>query len=215
MRAVAAGGPAGERWHSEGMSTLVLRPVLADIFSPRLRVSGQARQLLLIAFGTLFITVVGQVKIPLPGTPVPLTLGTFAVLLVGATLGPARGAAAVASYVALGAAGVPVFAGFGFGLGGPTTGYLLGYLPAAVLLGVAARRGWDRHAGLLVVAFAAASAVIYVGGVSWLLVLGSDLRSALMAGVVPFLVGDALKAAAVAGLLPGAWLAVRRFEERA
>lgn len=197
------------------MSTLVLRPVLADVFTPRLRVSAQVRHLLLIAAGTLFITLVGQVKIPLPGTPVPLTLGTFAVLLVGATLGPARGAAAVASYAALGAVGVPVFAGFGSGLGGPTTGYILGYLPAAVLLGAAARRGWDRHAGLLAVAFVAASAVIYVGGVAWMLVLGIDLRTAFLTGVVPFLVGDALKAAAVACLLPSAWLTVRSFEERA
>lgn len=145
-----------------------------------------------VAFAVL--TAVGaQVAVPI--TQVPLTLQLLAVLLAGVVLGPRLGAASMALYLAAGAAGAPVFAAGGAGLPwllGPTGGYLLAMPAAAFVAGWAA--GADaplprRAAGLVL-----AVALIYVGGVSQLVLLGGlDVAAAVAAGVVPFLLGDAIK----------------------
>lgn len=171
---------------------------------------GLARDAALVAAGTAVVTLLAQVAVPLPGTPVPLTLGTFGVLLVGAALGPARGALAVGLYALAAALGAPVLAGWAVGTAATASfGYVLGYLPAALALGLLARRGGDRAVAHTALAAAGATALVYLTGVPWLMAAtGLDLRAALLAGVVPFLVGDALKALATAALLPASWRAL-------
>src|SRR5512145_737083 len=114
------------------------------------RAASWLRDLTLITLGALFVAVLAQVKIPLPFTPVPLTGQTFAVLLVAAALGSKRGAASMALYIALGAFGLPVFAGGAAGLAylsGATLGYLIGFVMAAYVIGLMAERGWERSVG--------------------------------------------------------------------
>jgi biotin transport system substrate-specific component len=149
-----------------------------------------------------------------PFYPVPMTMQTLAVLLVGGLLGSRLGTATVAGYLALGLAGAPVFHG-GLGgplvLAGPTGGYLLGFLPAALLMGIAADRarkraattGLLRRVALLTSGGLLAEAAIYTVGVPWLaLVTGMGLRQAVSVGLVPFLLGDLLKTAVAVGAIP-------------
>ncbi len=144
-----------------------------------------------------------QVRVPL--VPVPMTGQVFAVLLAGVLLGSGYGALSQALYVALGLAGMPWFTGFGGGvayLAGPTAGYLVGFVPAAILV------GWvtDRFAGArrfvpLMGVMAGGVSIIYMCGVLHLVVLlGLPVGSALAMGVLPFIGADAAKAAAAAAL---------------
>jgi biotin transport system substrate-specific component len=137
---------------------------------------------------------------------VPLSLSTFSVLLVGAALGSTRGAASMLLYLAAGLAGVPWFSSAQSGWQLPTIGYVVGYVAAAWLVGLLAERRGDRTplraAGLMV----AGNVVIYALGVAGLLAMTPyDLPTAVAKGVLPFLLGDALKIAAAAALLPAAW----------
>lgn len=175
--------------------------VLADVV-PGARVRDAA----LVLTGAGLIAGIGQLAVPLPFTPVPLTLGTFAVLLVGAALGPARGALSVVLYMAAGLAGAPVFADGASGWAMASFGYVLGYLPAAAVLGHLARRGGDRSPWRTALGAVGASAIVYVPGVLWLIAfLGIGVGEGLALGVVPFLIGDVIKAVAAALVLPGAW----------
>lgn len=146
-----------------------------------------------------------HVRIPLPWTPVPITLQTFFVHLAGATLGGSLGPASQAVYLLAGAAGLPVFAGGGSGirylLQGPTTGYLAGFLVATAVVGRLVRRREDPGLLWILLSMAGGSLVVYVFGVSWLAwSLGLSPASAIVKGVVPFLLGDAVKTCAAAGL---------------
>ncbi|RPF28423.1 biotin transporter BioY [Georgenia muralis] len=175
--------------------------VLADALP-----GSRARDVALVVGGAALVAVVGQIAVPLPFTPVPLTLGTFAVLLVGSALGPARAGASMSLFLLAALAGAPVLAGGGSGWAAASFGYALGYLPAALLAGALARRGADRSAGRMVAAAVAATALVYAAGVPWLMGFADlSLERALVLGVLPFLVGDVVKAAAAALLLPGAW----------
>ncbi len=154
-------------------------------------------------------------KVAVPMWPVPITMGTFAVLALGAAYGPKLGLATILGYMALGALGFDVFAGssevsgLAYMMGG-TGGYLLGFVLATVLLGYGATRGWDRSvlkmAGLLL----AANVLIYVPGLAWLSAL-YDMSAvrAIEVGMVPYLIGDAVKLGLVALLLPGLWKLVK------
>lgn len=149
-----------------------------------------------------------QVSFPLPGTPVPVTLQTFAVLVMAAALGPARGVAATAVYAGAGAAGIGWFAP---GTTPAATGYLVGFAGAALVVGSLAERGMDRSFGRTVLALAAGDLVILGCGAAGLaLVLDVSLPRALSLGVTPFLIGDAVKIVAAAVLLPAAWRLVGR-----
>lgn len=180
------------------------RPVLAEVLPTGLTRSGVT-----ILLGAALTAVAAQVSFPVPGSPVPVTGQTFAVLLTAAALGPARGLAAQALYLVMGAAGLPVFAGAAHGPGvifGVTGGYLIGFLAAAAITGYGARRGADRSPVRTLLLFALASAVIYVIGTAWLcLDTGMSASAGIAAGVTPFLPGDAVKALLAAGLLPGTW----------
>jgi biotin transport system substrate-specific component len=167
---------------------------------------------LVVAF-SLFVALSAQVVIPLPFTPVPITLQTFAVLLTGALLGSRLGAAALALYLAEGAVGLPFFRG---GNGGwlylavsPTAGYLLAYPLAAFVTGRLAERGWDRKFLTAAAAIAVGSLVILFGG--WLgLLRFYPAGQAFALGVVPFIVGDIVKIALAAAALPSGWALLRR-----
>ncbi len=157
-----------------------------------------AREIGLILAGTAAITLIGQLRLSLPLTPVPVTLGTFAVLGVGALLGWRRALPSTLLFATLAALGAPVLAGWKGGVT-VTFGYVLGYCLAGVVAGCAARNSkpWLRLPFFLL-----ASAAVYVPGVAWLLVAtGKPLAAVLAVGVLPFLVGDLLKSV-VAVLLP-------------
>jgi biotin transport system substrate-specific component len=186
-----------------------LAPTLLNRSLPRL--DRGVRDILLIASGSLFVAGMAQVRIPLPFTPVPITGQTFAVLLVGAVLGSRRGAASLLLYLIQGMLGLPVFAGGASGLAyliGPTGGYLVGFVVAASLIGLLAARGMDRRIPSALLAFLAGEIVIYLFGVSWLSVF-LGIQRAIIAGLLPFILGDAIKLAAAGLVLPAAWTLVK------
>lgn len=163
----------------------------------------------LVLAATALTALAAQVRIPLPFTPVPITGQTFAVLLTGAALGWRLGAAGQLVYVAIGALGAPVFTDASGGLEvltGATGGYLIGFILAAALVGRLAERRQDRTFATMFTAFMLGSSVIYVLGVVGLMAsIGWPPVEAVEKGVVPFLLGDLMKAAAAGLLLPGAW----------
>ena len=174
--------------------------------------SEEAARAALLVVGFALLTALGA-RLSIPLTPVPITMQTFFVLLGGLMLGSRLGASAQTLYVALGALGVPVFAGRALGFAcllGPTGGYLVGFVAAAWLVGQLAR-GLDpkspRAAWQVMAVLAAGTVAIYVPGVYWLArVTGMGFRSALVAGVLPFLPTDALKAVLAASV----WLRIAR-----
>lgn len=191
------------------------RQVLADLIPTESnRARAIARDVTLVVALVALTALAAQVRIPVPGLPVPVTGQTFAVLLGAAALGPFRGAAAQTLYVLVGMAGLPVFTEGSAGVEvvfGATGGYLIGFIAASVVVGALARRGMDRGVLGTIVAFAAGSAVVYAVGVPWLAaVAGMSLGEALMAGAVIFLIGDAIKAVLAGVALPTAWRLTRR-----
>lgn len=189
------------------------RAVLAD----RLRTHGLATDAALVASGALFTAAMAQLEVPM--WPVPITGQTLAVVLVGATLGARRGMLSLLVYAVAGLAGAPFFADMQGGLQAlalPSFGYVIGFIPAAGLVGWLARRNWDRHVGRAAVAMLLASAIPFVTGLPYLAValgqLGApnDVQSVLAAGLYPFIVGGIAKALIAAGILPLAWKAVGR-----
>lgn len=175
--------------------------VLADIIP-----GSRVRDVALVVGAAALTGLAAQISIPLPVTPVPLSLQTFTVLLSGAALGPIRGGLGMALYLVAGIAGVPWFSEQRSGLDFPSFGYIVGFLLAAVLVGWLARRRLDRSIVGALGIMVGGNLVIYAIGVSWLAnSLGVDFQSALELGAWPFLVGDALKIALAAGLLPAAW----------
>lgn len=187
--------------------------VLADLVpAVRSRVAVDAA---LVVAGTLLVAAFAQLTVALPFTPVPISLSTLAVMFGGAALGARRGALSVLLYVACGVLGAPFYADGNSGWALASFGYILGYLPAAALAGYLARRGADRGPVRAFGLVALASAVVYLGGVPWLMAfLDVDLATAAQLGVWPFLAGDAVKAALVALALPGAWRLLGRHAER-
>lgn len=189
---------------------------LAFAVSPsRVRTSSLYR-LVLALVGSWLVAGLAQLEIRLPFTPVPVTGQTLGVLLVGASLGPTLGALSIGLYLAQGAAGLPFFSGGEGGASflGPaaaTGGYLWGFLVAAPLVGWLAGRGWDRTPVRAVAAMLVGEAAVYAVGLPWLMgAIGVGLGRALSLGFTPFVVGDLLKLAIAAGLLPGAWRLVGR-----
>lgn len=184
--------------------------VLAD-FASRTTIT----QIALVAGGAAFVGVAAQIAIPLPFTPVPLTLQTFAVLLVGASLGSLRGALSMVIYLIVGMVGFPWFAEGSSGFSSASFGYILGFIFAAFIVGRLAERGASttalRSAGLMVVG----NLAIYAVGVTWLkFAIDVNWATALSLGVVPFLIGDAVKIALAAGLLPLSWKGLEKLQMR-
>jgi biotin transport system substrate-specific component len=167
-----------------------------------------------VVFVTVLTAIAAQVSIPLPFTPVPFTFQPMIVLLGGAALGARLGLTSQFLYLALGIAGLPVFAASATlppgvaRLLGPTGGYLMSYPFAAFVAGWLAESGFDRRYVTSVIAMAAGLAVIFAGGVLWLAFVvqpSHGLAGALAAGFIPFVLPDLLKLLAAAGVMPGLW----------
>jgi biotin transport system substrate-specific component len=182
--------------------------VLVDRVFPR----SLALDAVLVIAGAALVTVFAQIAVPT--SPVPVTGQTLAVLLVGAALGAVRGGISLALYAVLGLLGLPVLSERSSGLGvmlGPTGGYIIGFIVAAVFVGWLSERAWERKILRAIVTFLAGSVVVFAIGLPWLAValggygLPNDLDSVLVAGFYPFILGDLIKAAIAAGLLPLAW----------
>jgi biotin transport system substrate-specific component len=152
-------------------------------------------RLLILAIANLLLIACAQIRIPLPFTPVPITGQTFGVLLTGALLGSRYGTLVVISYVVQGLTGLPVFAGLKGGIAvlfGPTGGYILGFIPAAFVVGWLLEKGWYKNLVLTIIAFALGNVIIYAFGLPWLaFFVGWD--KVLQMGLLPFLPGDLLK----------------------
>ncbi len=192
------------------MPALPMRPlVLADLV-PAVR----ARNVVLVALGVLFTALLAQVSVPVPGSPVPITGQTLAVVLTAASLGPVRGVAVQAFYILAALVGLPFYSEASGGVDvvfGATGGYVVGFIPAAWLIGMAARRGMDREPLKAAPLFVAGQAVIFAVGVPWLaLSAGMSAGQALDAGFYPFILGGLVKAVVAAGVLGGAWRLARR-----
>jgi len=182
-------------------------PVLAEVLRPSARVPARIFDASLIAGFSLLVALAAQVSIPLPFTPVPVTLQTLAVVLTGALLGSRRGTLAILLYLVEGSAGLPVFSlgrgGF-IHLFGPTGGYLVGFMAAAWLTGfLVERRLAARLPGALLVLILG-HLVPYVTGVAWLGISAVGFPKAFVLGFLPFLIGDAMKVAVSVGVLAGA-----------
>ncbi|MBT2439222.1 biotin transporter BioY [Streptomyces sp. ISL-36] len=185
-----------------------LRPgtVLADLVP-----ASRARDIALVVGGAALTGIAAQIAVPVPGSPVPVSGQTFAALLVGTALGARRGFLSLALYALVGMAGVPWFAQASSGWAMPSFGYILGMLLAATVVGALARRGADRSVLRTAGTMALGSLIIYAVGVPYLaLATGMSLPQAVAAGLTPFLIGDALKAALAMGVLPTAWKLVGR-----
>jgi biotin transport system substrate-specific component len=178
------------------------------------RVSPRSRNLGLVLAGVALLILGSRISVPLPGSPVPFTLQTLAVLIAGGSLGFRRGVISVGLFVVLGVAGLPVFAESRSGLQvilGSTGGYLVGFIVAGALVGRLAELGWDRHIGGSVGMNLLGTATIYAVGVPWLAVAaGMSAADAIRFGLVPFLVADVVKLLVAAGAFPVAWWVVGR-----
>ncbi|MFJ2028949.1 biotin transporter BioY [Streptosporangium sp. NPDC087985] len=183
----------------------VARPAVLSDLIPGSRV----RDIALVLGGAALTGLSAQLTFPM--WPVPVTGQTFAVVLVGAALGMNRAALSMVLYTLVGIAGVPWFAGGASGFGGATFGYILGFIAAAALVGKLAEHGGDRTVLRTVGTMVFGNLVIYAFGLPVLIaVTGLDLGTALVEGAGKFLIGDALKIAVAAGLLPAAWKLTRR-----
>ena len=183
---------------------MLTNATVADILRPCRIWRAGFYDIALIIGGSLVIALSARVAI---GWPVPVTGQTFAVLMIAALLGCRRGCFAVLAYITEGAAGLPVFAhgraGFAVLLG-PTAGYLAGFIAAVCIVGLLAEKGWDRRIGTTVLAMVLGNIAIYAFGLIWLSCL-IGVNAALVDGLYPFIVGDLLKIALAAILLPSGW----------
>ena len=197
------------------MTTLTASPVAARenrVLADRLG-GTIAREIALVAAGTIAMIVLARISIPLPFTPVPVSLGTLGALSVGTTLGARRGLASVATYVILGisvasyallgVAGAPVFTGTNVGWAFPSFGYILGYLLVAAIAGLAAQRGADRRIVTMAPTAVVSLFSVYILGLAWMIPFAHmTIEQGLMKGFVPFIIGDLVKAAVATGVFP-------------
>ena len=168
------------------------------------------KNILLVLGGVAFLSIMSQVLIPLPYTPVPISLGTFGVTLMALLYGRKLGTATILSYVAAGSLGAPIFAGGKAGsLFSPTGGYILGYIVATIILGYLADRGVTKAYVKTILSLMLSSAIILTLG-SLVLSLFVPGKNAFMIGVLPFLPGDALKSTTTTLLLPTLWKFIPR-----
>ena len=187
------------------MSATAVSGVVVDSWAAKSLV----RNAVLVLGLTALTVASAYASIPLPFTPVPLTLQTFAVLAGAAALGAERAVLAQVLYITLAVAGLPVLAGGASGrevVIGETGGYLLGFVIASYVVGRISAAGASTKTSTTALSYVAGSLVIYALGAPWLAyVLGLSMSEAIAAGVIPFLIGDAIKAVAAGAVLPLAW----------
>ena len=171
-------------------------------------------KLLLVTGGALFLALLAQIAIPVPGSPVPVTGQTLGVLLLATAYGANMGATTFALYLLIGIAGAPVFANRGFGIErliGPTGGYLIGMFIASWVLGALAGRKWDQRLRTALVTMLIGSLIIFTFGLIWLQqYTGKDWAWTFSAGLTPFIFGEILKIAIAGIALPTVWKVVGR-----
>lgn len=191
------------------MTTTKHNSVLAEVILPLTGQAMRVKQIILVIAGIAALAVAAKIKIPM--IPVPMTMGTFAVLSIGAAYGMRLGLVTIIGYMLIGALGFDVFAGssaetYGitYMLGG-TGGYLVGYVLAVLALGYAAHQGWDRSIRKMALAMVLGNVLIYVPGLVWLAVLYGTDAPIFTWGLTPFLLGDLVKLALAALLLPSVW----------
>ena len=177
------------------------------------------QRFILAGLGILFLIIASKIKLILPFSPVPITLGTFAVLTIGTVYGQRLGLYTVFGYLLIGMLGFDVFAnssaeanGISYMLGG-TGGYLLGYCFAIITLGYFAKLNWDRNIFKLSVALIIANLVIYIPGLLWLGQLYGWDQPIVAWGLTPFIIGDLLKLALTASLIPMIWKLLDLFKD--
>lgn len=196
------------------MTTQTPSLTLAEAIFPQTGLALRVKQLVLVVAGIAALALAAKIKIPM--FPVPMTMGTFAVLSIGAAYGARLGLATVLGYMLIGALGFDVFAGSSAEVSGVTYmmggtgGYLVGYVLAVLALGALTRRGWDRARGKMALAMLLGNVLIYVPGLIWLTVLYGVDAPILAWGLTPFLLGDVVKLALAALLLPALWILVGR-----
>ncbi|MFF0157684.1 biotin transporter BioY [Streptomyces sp. NPDC005263] len=179
--------------------------VLADLLP-----ASRVRDVALVVGGAALTGLAAQIAVPVPGSPVPVTGQTFAALLVGTTLGVSRGMSALILYALAGLAGVPWFAEGTSGVS-VSFGYIVGMILASAAVGALARRGADRSTLRMAGTMLVGEAIIYAVGVPYL-AYAADISAsaAIAAGLTPFLIGDAVKAALAMGVMPTAWKLLKR-----
>ncbi|MEO0403178.1 MAG: biotin transporter BioY [Pseudomonadota bacterium] len=196
------------------METTWNNRVLSDVLGANDGAALRVKQALLVVVGIVVLAAAAKIKVPM--WPVPITMGTFAVLTIGAAYGARLGLVTILGYMIIGALGFDVFAGSSaekFGLTymmGGTGGYLVGYVLATLALGALAQRGWDRSVLWMALAMLIGTVLIYVPGLAWLGQLYGWDKPILAWGLTPFLIGDAIKLALAALVLPAAWTLVGR-----
>jgi biotin transport system substrate-specific component len=173
---------------------------------------------LLVLAGTGLVAAAAQISVKLPFTPVPITGQTFAVVLVGASLGAVRGTSSLLLYLWLGVAGAPIYAHHDSGWNVITSasgGYIVGFVIAAAVTGFLAERGWDRRLSSSISAMLTGNVIVYLVGVPWLaVVLDTNLEKSLEYGLYPFVPGDVFKLYLAAAILPTTWRLVERLREK-
>ncbi len=179
-------------------------PTLINAIWPR-ETGGVVRLALLAILGSALMAVSAKIQVPM--YPVPMTMQTFAVLVIAMAYGARLAGVTLLLYLAEGAIGLPVFAS-GAGLAymaGPTGGYLAGFLVAAVLVGWLAERRWDRNPALTFLANAAGTTIIFVLGLAYLSTLVGGVDVAFEKGLAPFAIGALVKVSLAAAVLPLVW----------
>lgn len=198
------------------MSEIARNRVLTETFWQAEGAAIWLKRAVLLVAGVFALATAAKIAVPVWPSPVPVTLGTFAVLTIGAAYGPRLGLATIMAYMALGALGWDVFAGSSAEasglsyMAGSTGGYLAGYVLATLALGWAARRGLDRSVSGMALAMLVGTALIYIPGVLWLGVLYGWNEPLLAWGLTPFLIGDAIKLALAALIVPALWKLIGR-----
>lgn len=205
------------------MAVTMTDRVLAETFGPSAGTALRIKQVVLVFVGIAILAISAQIKLPVPPSPVPVNLGTLAVLTIGAAYGPRLGLTTILGYMIIGALGFDVFTsstaefnGLSYMMGS-TGGYLFGFVLATLALGYLARRGWDRSVLWMALAMLIGNVLLYVTGLAWLAqwigatgklnldTYGSLWSQTMAWGITPFMIGDLMKLALAALLLPALW----------
>ena len=184
--------------------------ILNDVIKIKTKEKEFFKSIFFVLSGVIFLSIMSQLIIPLYFTPVPISLGSFGVMLIALLYGRKLGTATVLSYVVAGSLGAPVFAGFKAGsLFSPTGGYILGYIAAALILGFLSDKGIAKSYVKTFLSLLLVSVIIFILG-ALVLMLFVPIKNVFMAGVLPFIPGDMLKVVAATLLFPRLWKLIKK-----
>ena len=205
------------------MADTMTNQVLSEAIGPSEGTALRIKQVVLVVLGIAVLAISAKIKLPVPPSPVPVGMGTFAVLTIAAGYGPRLGLTTILGYLLIGALGFDVFTsstaqanGLTY-MAGSTGGFLFGFVLATLALGALAKRGWDRSVGWMALAMLIGSVLLYLPGLAWLAqwiqtggmlkaeVYGTLFNQTMAWGLVPFVIGDLMKLALAAMVLPAIW----------